>query len=173
MRKTKFWSFLFAFVLLCACVLGVLFTGAQAEAGTVYEWNVDGVGDEENSYADINKAMAAAYSKKDWKAGDTLTIRITAANTAPADATGRLLFGKYSIWRADNTLLPITIDGGANRYGFALNGTGYSNGHGISCTNDYTFRNMDLNWGAVDTYFRAGSGQVTSRLTTFHLVQVH
>ena len=158
--RTKLLTTLLALVLLCACVAGVLMLSAQA-AGTDYVWSVDGVGTAEDSYLDINKAIAAAYSKKDWEAGDTLTIQITASNTAAADATGRLLFGKYSIFRADNTLLPITIDGGANRYGFGLNGTGYKDGHGISCTNDYTFTNMDLNWGSVETNFRAGCGQVT------------
>ena len=59
MRNTKLWSVLLAAVLLCACVVGVLFTGAQAE-GKAYTWYVDNVGTATDSYKTIDAAMNAA-----------------------------------------------------------------------------------------------------------------
>ncbi len=189
MRNTKLWSVLLAAVLLCACVVGVLFVGTQAQ-GTAYAWYVDGVGTAENSYATIDAAMAAAKAKTDWAAEDTLTIYVTASgttstfNTAQTGGqvnTGRNLFNVITVFRADNTQLPITIDGdnpatadAVEQNTLLITEPVWSLGGKLSfsATNDYTFKNLDLSsWGNSAYAFYAGAGEVTFNNVNFGSTQ--
>ncbi len=186
--RTKLWSTLLALVLLCACVVCVLILGAQAEEGTTYEWVVNGEATDTTSsdpnewtFVSIDKAIQYAKSQTafTWEKDDQLIVHIAAKDTTAATATTRLLFNAGSVFRADNTLLPITIDGDdpdtatVERNGFALNGSGFVNtsdnnkNYGVACGNSYYFKGMDLNWGATSFNFRAGCGHVTFDDVTF------
>ncbi len=194
MRNNKLWSVLLAAVLLCACVVGVLVIGAQAEGQQYYMT----VGDAEGAYADkvsadatfianydgIDAAMAAAAAKTDWAAGDSLVIYITSSETtAPAFASGtagRHLFNVSTIFRADNTKLPIEINGDdpstedVEKYALGLGTPTYvKDGDGktilptFGATNDYTFKSIDLSaWANQYVVFLSGSGRVTFNDTT-------
>ena len=75
MRNAKLWSVLLAAMLLCACVLGVLFTGASASdsriptATTTYEVGTDG--------ATIRACLDKAAGET-WVAGSVLKIQSVA-----------------------------------------------------------------------------------------------
>ena len=124
MLKKKNLSVILAVVLLCASVMGVLFIGAQA-ADTKYYMTV---GDADGAwagkvpsdmtfvanYANINEAVVAA-AKRSWAAKDTLTIYLASSDTPDvtfaSSVPGRHLFNTYTIFRGDNTKLPIEING--------------------------------------------------------------
>ncbi|MBR5295828.1 MAG: hypothetical protein IKU24_04480, partial [Clostridia bacterium] len=172
MRNTKLWSVLLAAVLLCASVVGLVIVGAQAE-GVVYDWYVDGVGAADDHYATIDDAMKAAYAKKDWAEGDSLAIYITKSGTATTFNTvqtgaqvntGRHLFNVATIFRADNTKLPITIDGTEDMNSLIFGNTpAWTSGgkQAFIASNDYTFKNLDLTaWAATEHLFYAGSAMV-------------
>ncbi len=181
MRNTKLWSVLLAAVLLCACVVGVLFVGAQAE-GTAYTWTVDGVGTATDCYATVDAAMIAADAKT-WAAGDSLTLSVTAETTTTFNTaatggqanSGRNLFNIKTIFRADNTKLPITIDGGEAQVALLMTapvwkpvGTQLA----FAATNDYTFKNLNLSsWAATSYAFYAGAGMVTFENVEFGATQ--
>lgn len=183
--RTKVWSLLVTFVLLFACVTGALMLNAQAAEGTTYQWVVNGEATdttgEPNEWTFVSIDAAIQYAKSQtaftWGKDDQLIVHIADDNATAANATGRKLFNVNSIFRADHTLLPITIDGDdpatpeVERNGFALNGTGYTHTnnsyYGIACTNSYYFKGMDLNWGASAIAFRSGCGQVTFDGVTF------
>ncbi len=185
MLKKKNLSVILAVVLLCASVLGVLFLGAQA-AGTKYYMTV---GDSAGAYEDkvpadmsfiknydgVADAVAAAKGRT-WAKGDTLTIYIANSNTTAVGSVnsgqGRQLFGTYTIFRADNTKLPITIDGDDpstadtnEKYALPVGTFAYKDEVGVPaaiCANDYTFKNLNLSsWAITNFRLYSGSGRVT------------
>ncbi len=188
MFSKKILSILIAAVLLCAAIVGVVFIGADA-GGTSYTWYIDGVGTAENSYATIDAAMSAAKAKTDWAADDTLTIYVTASgttstfNTASTGGnadTGRHLFNVITVFRADNTQLPITIDGDNPATDTVEQNTllitepvwTLSGMKSFAASNDYTFKNLDLSSWAATTYaFYAGSGEITFENVNFGSTQ--
>lgn len=154
MKNAKLWSVLLAAILLCACALGVLFTGASAEDGTV-EWAVGSGGD----YATVEEALAAAETRG-WAQNEQLILNVTGTHTATV--TDGILFGQKTIWRrldADGNAtvygnkLPITITGGSVDIDSAATTA--------ACANDYTFDGVTLNWTNNALRFFAGSGQIT------------
>ena len=83
MRNAKLWSVLLAAVLLCACVIGVLFTGASAsdsripEATVVYEGSLYGESIREN---------LEFAAEQTWKADDVLEIQFSGTDTSAYSA---------------------------------------------------------------------------------------
>lgn len=186
MFKKKNLSVILAVVLLCASVAGVLFIGTQA-AGTKYYMTV---GDSGGAYAakvpsdmtfianysGVAEAVAAARSGgRTWAKDDTLTIYVANSSTTAIgsanSAQGRQLFGTYTIFRADNTKLPITIDGddpstSANeKYALPAGTFAWKDEIGVPaaiCANDYTFKNLDMSsWANTNFRLYSGSGRVT------------
>ena len=115
MRNAKLWSALLVAVLLCACVLGVLFTGAAASdtriptATTTYVVGTDG----DTIRACLDKAAA-----ENWAANTVLEIQFSGEDSsifAKPDAdngiSGYTMFETATIFREDNTQLPIVIRG--------------------------------------------------------------
>lgn len=183
MRKCKLWSVLLAVLLLSACVVGILITGTLAE-GTDYTWYVDGVGTTADHYATVDAAMAKAKAKTNWAKGDSLTVYVTKSGTATTFSTatvGRHLFSVYTIFRADNTKLPITINGDdpttagveQNSIVFGNEPTWKPNNYkAFSAANDFTLKNLDLStWGNTNYLFLGGSGEVTFDNVNFGTTQ--
>ncbi len=188
MFNKKNLSVIFAVVLLCASVVGVFFIGAQA-AGTKYYMTV---GDSDASYASkvpsdmsfianysgVAEAVAAAKGRS-WAAKDTLTIYIasssTAAPTFASTTAGRHLFNTYTIFRGDNTKLPIEINGddpstsAVEKNSLGLGTPTWNKDYdgktmtaSFIAANDYTFKNLDLSAWANSSYvFYSGSANVT------------
>lgn len=180
MRNTKLWSVLLVCVLLCACVLGVLFTGASAESAVIY-----GVGYTEGvdkSFDTIEAAfddVEAIVEAGNWPEGQSLEILF--AGTIEAKVSGsELVFGQKTIFTSTGKKLPITIKGTEEGKASTIKVTADK----IACANDYTFENLtlDLHSHVVGTAtfaskeynlsvsFFAGSGNVTLKnLTSFNL----
>ncbi|MBR5295049.1 MAG: hypothetical protein IKU24_00495, partial [Clostridia bacterium] len=188
MLKKKNLSVILAVVLLCTCIAGVLFIGAQA-ADTKYYMTV---GDSAGAWAgkvpsdmtflsnhsSINDAMTAA-KKHTWAAKDTLTIYVTASGTTTPSFTsgtsGRHLFNIYTIFRDDNTKLPVEINGddpstsSVEKASLGLGTPSWNKDFdsktmtaSFMATNDYTFKNLDLSaWASSSYIFYSGSGNVT------------
>lgn len=161
MKKAKLFSVLFALALVIACTVGVLMTGTSAADGMT-EWAVDGT-----TYSSIKAALTAA-EKEEWEKDETLVITvdpaILASESISHDASGNaypggIAFGQKTIFRADGTRLPITVQGSSDRTAFTLNITA---GTKVACANSYTFKNLTFPIGdsSEDTYFYAGSGIV-------------
>jgi len=197
--KAKILSLCLAAVLLCGCIVGFMMTGASA-ADTVVKWTVDGVGDDSGTnYETLQAAMEAAEAK-DWAADETLTIQITRVtaggsinNTATDETLGEytivpelmsvdeegVLFGVDTIWRADRTKLPITIQGkGSNNSGRSRLNLATVDEEGnlvacaapaegetlvrAACSNDYRFYNIDFRSFFGHLYAGNGTVKVTS-----------
>ncbi len=187
MFKKKNLSVIFAVVLLCASVAGVLFIGAQA-ADTKYYMTV---GDPDGAYAtkvssdmsfianysNINEAITAAAGRT-WATKDTLTIYVAADGTTASFGSGvpgRHLFNTYTIFRDDNTKLPIEINGDdpstqdVEQHSLGLGTPTWNKDFSSAAmtasfiaANDYTFKNMDLSaWASSAYIFYAGTGRVT------------
>ena len=162
MKKAKLLSVIFALVLLCACVAGVCMTGTTA-ATNVRQMRVDGT-----TYNSVKAVLNEAASKS-WAANDVLVITVDptvhASESISHDETGvayagGIAFGHKTIFRADGTRLPITIQGSsADRTAFTLN---IKEGSKIACANSFTFKDLFFPIGdsSVETYFYAGSGIV-------------
>ncbi|MBR2634126.1 MAG: hypothetical protein IKD31_04125, partial [Clostridia bacterium] len=101
MQNKKVLSICLVLALLVSCVAGVMIFGASAATET--KWTVDGT-----QYANLQAAIDDAATKT-WAAGDELVIEITATADQAVKAADGLLFGAKTIFRADNTRLPITI----------------------------------------------------------------
>ncbi len=164
----KLLSLLVVSLLLCAGVIGFLFTGASAE-GTYY-YVRSKANSKEDVYASVDDALEAA-EQKNWDEKDSLIILIDDANytteTLSVDEYG-ILFGQKTIWRGEGinkSKLPITIDvKSGNSFAFSV-----SSGISMACANDYTFRNLTLPIGdaSSSTKFYAGSGEVTFEFVDF------
>ena len=161
MKKVKLLSVIFVLVLLCAFGLGILMTGTTAANG-VTEWTVDGT-----TYATVKAALTAAASEP-WAADESLVITVDPAKLASESIShdaggtayaGGIAFGQKTIFRADGTRLPITIQGSSDRTAFTLNIT---KGTKVACANSYTFKNLTFPIGDTSsaTHIYAGSGQV-------------
>ncbi len=170
MRTAKLWSVLLAAVLLCACMAGLLFTGASASDAVTYTVGQD--------YADISAALDAAadYAKNEgWGSGASLVIEFTGTdNSAVLTEAGEgkstnLLFGQPTIFREDGTRLPITIKGTASSIESNViawnHGATEENAKSYAAANDYTFENLLLPLAGVRSnyyaYLYAGSGSLT------------
>ena len=162
MRNAKLWSVLCAAVLLCACVAGVLFTGASAsdtripEATDIYEVGIDG---------DSIRACLSEAADATWSKDDVLEIRFSGTDTslyAAPDAangiSGYTMFETPTIFREDNTKLPIVISGTAEDRAATI--TTPSNGY--NAANDYFFNNLTIVGGSSgrSVAFYAGCGEL-------------
>lgn len=147
MRNTKLWTVLLAAMLVCACAVGVLFTGTVAEetpksripeATDTYVVGTDG--------ATIRACLEKAAGEI-WGKDDVLRIRFSGEDSsayASPDAangvSGYTLFEAVTVFREDGTKLPIVIEGTsadrAARITFAQNN--------YSATNDYFFTNLTV-----------------------------
>ena len=161
MKKVKLFSVLAAIALLIACVAGVLVFGTSA-ADEAVQWTVDGT-----TYASVKAALTAA-EKETWAATQSLVITVDPSKVASESIShdaggtayaGGIAFGQKTIFRADGTRLPITIQGSSDRTAFTLNITA---GTKFACANSYTFKDLTFPIGdtSTSTYFFAGSGVV-------------
>lgn len=161
MKKAKLFSVLASLVLIIACTAGVLIFGTSA-ADEAVQWTVDGT-----TYSTVKAALTAAEGES-WAATQSLVITVDPTVLASesishdADGTayaGGIAFGQKTIFRADGTRLPITIQGSSDRTAFTLNITA---GTKVACANSYTFKDLTFPIGdtSTSTYFFAGSGIV-------------
>ena len=163
MRNAKLWSALLVAVLLCACVLGVLFTGASAsdtripEATTTYVVGTDG---------DTIRACLDKAAGETWAAGTVLEIQfsgednsIYSAPDAANGVSGYTMFETATIFREDDTQLPIVIRGMDEDRAATIKTPSNS----YNATNDYFFTSLTVNGGAsanATVSFYAGSGEL-------------
>ena len=162
MRNAKLWSVLLATMLVCACVVGVLFTGASASdtriptATTTYVVGTDG----DTIRACLDKAAAET-----WAAGTVLEIRFSGEDDSiyespdPANGiSGYLAFETRTIFREDDTKLPIVIRGTDEDRAATLK----TAQNGYSFTNDYFFTDLTFGGGASgkSVSFYAGCGEI-------------
>ena len=135
MRNAKLWSVLCAAVLLCACVVGVLFTGTSAETVAV-PYAVNGA-----AYASVKEALNDAETRE-WAANEVMVITLSIADssadvTEPQDGeSANLLFGQTTIFRKDGSKLPITIKGSGEEASVA------APAKTVACANDYAFEDL-------------------------------
>ena len=164
MRNAKLWSVLLAAVLLCACIAGILFTGASASDSriptnptTTYVVGEEGDGD--TIRACLDKAAGET-----WAENTVLEIQFSGEDSsayASPDAangiSGYTLFETATIFREDDTQLPIIIRG-MDEDRAALIKTANNN---YVATNDYFFTNLTMNGGdGTDIAIYAGSGEL-------------
>ena len=154
MRNKKFLSALLVAILLCSCIAGVLMVRANAAGAT---WYVTDTADTANNkYGTVQAALDAAKGKT-WAAGDTLTIEIQTKTAQKMDETGDILFGIPTIFRADHSRLPITIQG---KSGVAASLNVGNLSGSVNCSNSYTFKNLKSDLAIKNLKFYAGSGEV-------------
>ena len=161
MRNAKLWSVLCAAVLLCACVVGVLFTGASASDSRIPEATVTYVvGTDGNTI----RACLEKAAEETWSATDVLEIQFTGSDSsayskpdAANGVSGYTLFEVTTIFREDDTKLPIVIRGmDADRGAKIMTAE-----NDYSATNDYYFTNLTVNGGnGVKVKFYAGCGKL-------------
>ena len=162
MRNAKLWSVLLAAVLLCACVVGMLGTGASASdsripvATDTYVVGTDG---------DTIRACLEKAAEETWGATDVLEIQFSGEDSSmyaspnPENGiSGYTLFEVATIFREDNTKLPIVIRGMDEDKAALLKG----GSNGYNGTNDYYFTNLTINGGksGASVSFYAGSGKM-------------
>lgn len=160
MRNAKLWSALLAAVVLSACILGILFTGADASdsripaASVVYEVGVDG--------ASIRACLAKAAGKT-WTDNDVLEIRFSGEDSSahaepdPQNGiSGSVLFEQRTIFRSDSTKLPIVIRGVDKNRG-ALIKTEPKN---YASANDFYFTDLTFDGNVKTVSFFAGCGKL-------------
>ena len=166
MRNTKLWSVLLVSVLLCACVLGVLFTGASAvDVAKTYTVNTANTENDEASLSFKSIADALSFAaEQEWKTNETLVIKFTGTEAAKV-GTSELAFGQKTIWRRVDAetgaavygnKLPIEIVGQSGSDADTISVTAK-----IACANDYTFKDLTLNNWTNKVAIYAGSGQIT------------
>ena len=162
MRNAKLWSVLCAAVLLALCIVGVLFTGASAsetripEATATYVVGTDG---------DTIRACIEKAATQTWGKDDVLKIQFSgtdssayAAPDAANGVSGYTLFEVTTVFRADNTKLPIVIEGtdadNAATLTFGQND--------YAATNDYHFTSLTIGGGKDKKPVRifAGCGEL-------------
>ena len=151
MHSKKLLSVCFALILACACLFGICTLNVGAAATT---WKVDGT-----QYATLQAAIDDAATKT-WAAGDELVIEITATDAQTVKAVDGILFGAKTIFRADNTRLPITIKGGTLACDASITGE-------IACANSYNFSNLAFDINTKEIFFFAGSGEVSLTVVAF------
>ena len=162
MRNAKLWSTLCAAVLLAACVLGVLFTGASAsdtripEATATYVVGTDG----KTIRACLDKAAGQTWGKNDvLKIQFSGTDSSAYASPDPDNGiSGYTLFEAVTVFREDDTKLPIIIEGtDADR---AATLTFKQNDY--AATNDYYFTNLTIGGGVEGKNIKiyAGVGEL-------------
>ena len=138
MKRAKILSLVLTAVLLCGCVFGALVFGTSAEeaAGQTLEVTADG------TYKTIEEALTAAEGMT-WAEGAELLIQVEVEEVAASISEAGVLFSQKTIWRTDNTKLPITIQGQgktATKITFGAKK--------MACANDYAFENLTLPVGA-------------------------
>jgi len=148
-----------AVFLLAACIVGIFSVGADATATpvpTVIYTAGDYTEDDYAHFGTVDLALVKANeSNRKWKADDVLEIRFD--GTFVAGGHNGILFSATTIWREDNTKLPIVIRGRDK----ASSVIDFDNAGGFyACANDYTFTNCSLMIGNDGTQFFAGSGNV-------------
>ena len=163
MRNAKLWSVLLAAVLLCACIAGVLFTGASASdsriptATTTYVVGTDG---------DTIRACLDKAAGETWGKDTVLEIQfsgedksIYSAPDAANGVSGYTMFETATIFREDDTQLPIVIRGLDDDRAAKI----MTPSNSYNATNDYFFTNLTMNGGAsasATVSFYAGSGEL-------------
>ena len=162
MRNAKLWSALLVAVLLAACVLGVLFTGASASdtriptATTTYVVCTDG----NTIRACLDKAAG-----ENWAENSVLEIQFTNQDESiytPADAangvSGFTMFETPTIFREDDTKLPIVIRGMKADKASSIR----TPSNGYSAANDYYFTDLTIIGGSSgkSVTFYAGCGEL-------------
>ncbi len=162
MRNAKLWSVLLTAVLLCACIAGVLFTGASASdsriptATTTYVVGTDG--------ATIRACLEKA-SGETWSKDAVLEIQFSGSDSSiyaspdPQNGiSGYTMFETPTIFREDDTKLPIVIRGTDEEKAATI--TSASNGY--NATNDYYFTNLTIGGGKdkFSVIFYAGCGEL-------------
>jgi len=161
MRNAKLWSVLLAAVLLCACVVGMLFTGASASdsripvATETYVVGTDG---------DTIRACLEKAAEETWSATDVLEIQFTGSDSSAYSkpdpengVSGYTLFEVTTIFREDDTKLPIVIRGMDDDRGAKI----MTAENSYCATNDYFFTNLTVNGGdGVKVKFYAGCGKL-------------
>ena len=162
MRNAKLWSVLCAAVLLCACVAGVMFTGAGAEDTRIptptytYEVGMD---------EDTIRACLEAAMERTWEKDDVLEIQFSGTDSSayaspdPENGiSGYTLFEVPTIFREDGTQLPIVIRGTDEERGATIK----TASNGYNATNDYFFTNLTIDGGKAKSTvsFYAGSGEL-------------
>ncbi|MBQ3075094.1 MAG: hypothetical protein IJC26_03410, partial [Clostridia bacterium] len=158
MKKTL--SILLAVLLLVSCIGAVLMSGAGAASvlspTVIYTAGAcNDEGYEHFSTVDLALVKANENNRK-WKEDDVLEIRFD--GTFVAGGHNGILFSATTIWREDNTKLPIIIRG-VSRDTSVID---FDNAGGFyACANDYTFADCSLMIGNDGTQFFAGSGDVT------------
>ncbi len=176
MRKAKLWSVLLAAVLLCACIVGVLFVGAQAEENTI-NYVVDSTYTTDvsaNQFKTFKEAIAQAATLKGENALPANSHLVITLNNDEvfdsANASGynygggntRNFFGLNTLWMGSGdslAKLPITIQGKDETIKLTWNAAGWQ---AQTCANDYTFKDLDLDWSTrgIKASFYAGSSQI-------------
>ena len=168
MKNAKLWSVLCAAVLLCACVLGVLFTGASAsdtripEATATYVVGTDGT---------TIRACLEKAATQTWDKDDVLKIQFSGTDSSAYASpdpdngvSGYTLFEAVTVFREDNTKLPIVIEGtdadNAATLTFGQND--------YSATNDYYFTTLTIagNTSQKTVRIYAGCGELVFENTT-------
>ena len=155
MQSKKLLSVVVALVLLCTCVAGMLIFSANAAE---IKWTVvDGATGADNKYGTLQAALDAAAEKNDWAEDAELVIEIQSTTAQIVDEEADILFGIPTIFRANLTRLPITIQGETgNEEMNAGNLTG-----AVNCSISYTFKNLKSDIGRKGLRsFYAGSGEV-------------
>ena len=159
MKHTKIWSCLLALVLLVSCAVGIFAVSADAESTVIYytlgEVEMEG----SEHFATLAEALAALQAKnKKWGANESVEIRFQ--GEISGGTQDGLLFGLTTIWREDNTKLPIAFRGvdkltSRDAYIYLDAAGGW-----YACANDYSFYNLTLPVGDQLTEFYAGSGNI-------------
>ena len=158
MKKTL--SILLAVLMLASCAAAVFMVsaGATSELTPTVIYTAGDCADagyEHFNTVDLALVKANENNRK-WKADDVLEIRFD--GTFVAGGHNGILFSATTIWREDNTKLPIVIRGKSQ----ASSVIDFDNAGGFyACANDYTFTDCSLMIGNDGTQFFAGSGDVT------------
>ena len=152
-------SFLLATLLVVSGIAAVFMVSAGATELTptvIYTaGSCTDEGYEHFSTVDLALVKANENNRK-WKADDVLEIRFDGSFVAGGH--NGILFSATTIWREDNTKLPIVIRGKDK----ASSVIDFDNAGGFyACANDYTFTDCSLMIGNDGTRFFAGSGDVT------------
>lgn len=164
MRKAKLWSVLLAAVLLCACVVGVLFVGASAgteDGYTTFEYTVEGeTTDAANlkfatfmeaiNYANTNASVFTQQKSK-------LVITLKKDSTFTTGHADNLLFGIPTLWSGNEEVgiekLKITIKGENKSTLLTCEKTKSLSVYG---TNDYIFDTLTLDFASSGSSYYCG-----------------
>ncbi len=181
--KKSLLSVLFAAVLLCACVAGMLIFGAGAEevpAPVVYYVDSESEGTAEtpagdnNTFKDINQAMIYADTVANWPAGSTLIIEFKQQEvTYDTSNHNTLFYGDANTGRIETEEhegLPITVRYGDGSETLSLSmtkGEATELGH-TYIVNDFIFNNVKFLRPSYGYYYmRVASQRVEFNSCTF------